>query len=130
MAVAIGGPAGDNRARHPDWTVVGHGAPSAIVIEIFITDYIRRNVAGGGGVILVIVAVTAPAIEVIVTTEAVKVGGELISSSERGVLIGMHGEGLTATRHFAFAAPDGDGRRVARFIDLKAVVTGSKKIEG
>ena len=29
-----------------------------------------------------------------------------------------------------FAAADGDNRRVARFIDLQAIVTGSKKIEG
>ena len=79
--------------------------------------------------ILAVIAVTAPAIEVIVVAEIVEVGCNLISSSEGCALIGVHGEGLTASRYFAFAATDGDDRRVARLIDFEAIVTRPKKIE-
>jgi hypothetical protein len=79
---------------------------------------------------LAIVPVTAPAIEFIKVADVVEFSDELIGSGEPGLLIGMHRESLSPTRHLALAVSNQDDRRIACFIDLKTVVTRPKKTEG
>src|SRR5262245_35569442 len=130
MAVAIRSPAGGYPAGYPNRTIVGHSSPVAVVVEILVTNDIGRNVTSGGSTILALIAFTAPAIKLIVSTDAVGVGNELVSPSESCALIRMDGEGLTTARDFALTASDRDDRRISCFINLHTVVTWSKKSEG
>ena len=84
MAVAIGSPAHDGGVRKPNGAIFGNGAPAAVLVEIFVTNHIRRDVAGRLRVIFAAVAVTAPAVEVIVViAETLNVGVELVDPGER-----------------------------------------------
>src|SRR6266478_2537974 len=84
VAVAIGRPADDSRVRKPNRAVLGHPAPASVFVEIFIANYIGRDIAGGFRVILAAVTVTAPVVEVvIVIAEALNVGVELVDSGKR-----------------------------------------------
>jgi len=59
-------------------------APASVIVEVIVTDDVRRDVAGGSGMVGVAVAIVTPAVEVIlVRAEALNVGVELINASER-----------------------------------------------
>jgi hypothetical protein len=75
------------------------------------------------------VAVVAPSIEVIVATQSVNIGGELVGSRERGMLVCMNRKGLAATSHFPFPSAYRNHRRVSCLINLEAVVAGTKQVE-
>ncbi|PYQ10833.1 MAG: hypothetical protein DMH00_09890 [Acidobacteria bacterium] len=78
---------------------------------------------------LALVAIAAPAVEIVVVARVVDERLELIGTDECGALIASHRERLTAPCHFALAAAHGHDRRVARFIHFDAIVARAKQAE-
>ncbi len=130
MAVVIGRPAYDDGVRKPDGAVFGGVSPAAVFIEVFVTDDVRGDIAGGGGAVLAAVAVRAPAIELVVRGQILDVGVQSIRSREGSGLSGMNGVGLAAAGYFALAATDIDDRGIPRFVDIDAVRARTKNREG
>src|SRR5581483_6248670 len=62
VAETIRSPTGCD-CRHPNRSICGHGAPGAVVIQVFVSDYAGCDVARGVSVILTTVADTSPIIE-------------------------------------------------------------------
>src|SRR5438270_9627810 len=84
VAVAIRRPTDDGGVGEPNGAVLGHRAPASVVVEVFITNDIGRNIARGLRAIFAAVAVTAPMIEVvIVIAESLNVGVELVGPGKR-----------------------------------------------
>src|SRR5215831_17177834 len=83
VAVAIRSPAHNNGVREPHVAVFRHGAPATVFVEIFVTDYVIRNVAHGSRMLFPAVAVVAPVIEIVLITEtALNVGVQLVEPIE------------------------------------------------
>src|SRR6266852_4577258 len=61
---------------------------------------------------------------VFVTTVAPDIAIQLIGAGEGADLFGVYGVGLTSSRHFAFAAGDGDDGGVALFVHIDFVSAG------
>src|SRR6266478_3980216 len=130
-AVAIGRPADDSRVWKPNRAVLGHLAPASVFVEIFIANYIGRDIAGGFRVILAAVTVTAPVVEVvIVIAESLNVGVELVDSGKRAGFSRMNGVSGTAAGDFALTVADNDEGGIAGFVDVDFVVAGAKDGKG
>jgi hypothetical protein len=71
VSIAIRSPVGGYMAWIPNRAVRGSASPASVFIEIFVTDHVLANVAGGDGVVLTLEANSAPVIECI---EAVGLG--------------------------------------------------------
>src|SRR2546429_3175476 len=131
MAVAIGSPAHDSGVGKPNSAIFGNGAPAAVFVEVFVTNHIGRNIAGGLRVIFAAVAVTAPVVEVVViVAETLNVGVELVNSGESASFARMHGICRAATGDLALAVANSDHGSVAGFVDVDLVVAGAKDGEG
>src|SRR5258707_4666914 len=63
VAIAIRRPTDDGGMGEPNGAVLGHRAPATVVVEVFVTNNIGRNVARGLRAIFAAVAVTAPVVE-------------------------------------------------------------------
>src|SRR5258708_24366466 len=118
MAVAVRRPAHDSGMRKPDGAVFGRVAPSAIFIEIFISDSVVRNVTPGGRVIFSAVAFVGPALQVVIVAHSLDIGLQLVGAAEDASLVGMHSERFPTPGNFAFAIAHDHYRAVPRFIHL------------
>ncbi len=100
VAVAIGSPAGDTRTREPDRAIPLHGAPATVIIQVFVTNGLRGDIARGFRVIFATVATRTPMIEIIlISIVALDATIQLIGASKGADLIRMHGESLAAAGH-------------------------------
>src|SRR5258708_30423283 len=115
MAVAVRRPAHDSGMRKPDGAVFGRVAPSAIFIEIFISDSVVRNVTPGGRVIFSAVAFVGPALQVVIVAHSFDIGIQLVGAAEDASLVGMHPERLPTPGKFAFAIANPTCPGAARF---------------
>src|SRR6266404_3332595 len=131
VAVAIRRPADDSRVWKPNRAVLGHLAPAAVFVEIFIANHIGRDIAGGFRVILAAVTVPAPVVKVvIVIAEALNVGVELVDSGKRAGFSRMNGVSGTAAGDFALTVANNDEGGIAGFVDVDFVVAGAKDGKG
>src|SRR5260221_3973327 len=106
MAVAVRRPAHDSGMRKPDGAVFGRVAPSAIFIEIFISDSVVRNVTPGGRVIFSAVAFVGPALQIVIVAHSFDIRIQVVGAAEDASLVGMHSEPIPNARYFAFAIAD------------------------
>ncbi|PYT47146.1 MAG: hypothetical protein DMG47_02490 [Acidobacteria bacterium] len=131
MPVAIRSPTDNSGVWKPNVAIFGNGAPASVLIEVFVTNDIGRNIARGLRVIFAPVTVTAPAVEVVaVVTETLNVGIELVGTGKRASFPRMNGVGGAAAGDFTLAIADQDNRGVARFVDVDFVVAGAQNGEG
>src|SRR6266852_6148244 len=111
----------------PNGAIISRGAPATVVVEVFIANHIRRDVARGMRAIFAAIAVTSPAVEiVIVIAEALNVGVELVDPGKRAGFPRMNGIRRTATGNFAFTVANGHEGGIAGFVDVDLVVARTK----
>src|ERR1700752_3996752 len=79
---AVRSPANDGNVGEPHGAVLRHGAPTAVVVEIFVAGYIVGNIAASDAVIFVKVALIAPGIEVVGIRERHNIGVQRVRSGE------------------------------------------------
>ena len=65
VPVTVRCPARRHARRHPYSTVFRQGAPRAVLVEVFVTGHVARDVARGRDAIFTAVAFGAPAIEIV-----------------------------------------------------------------
>src|SRR5690349_4832379 len=74
VSIAIRGPTYINMTRNPHIPVFSGFLPSTVFIEIFIANYIRRNISRRSGVIEPLITITRPLIKVVGRRSRVNVG--------------------------------------------------------
>ena len=130
MTIAIRRPTDDGGVGEPNGAVLGHRAPASVVVEVFVSDDIGRNIARGLRAIFAAVAVTAPVVEVVgVIAESLNVGVELVDPGKRAGFAGMNGISGAPTGDFAFTFADNNDGGIARFVDVDFVVARTKDRE-
>src|SRR3989442_7616619 len=65
VSVAIRRPSRSNRGRNPDCAIGGNDSPRAVLVEIFISNHARGNVASGIVTTFAAVAYLAPIVDTI-----------------------------------------------------------------
>src|SRR5215469_9635535 len=127
MAVTIGRPADNDSMRKPHVAVPWHGAPATVFIQVLVADNIVGNVTRRNGVVVAQISLVAPLIEVIVIlTNALDVGVQLIRAIKNAFFTRMNGVGGAAASDFSLAITDRHNRGVARLIYVDAVAPGAK----
>src|SRR6266478_5110591 len=126
VAVAIRRPSNHGNVREPDRAVFRNLAPAAVIVEVFIADHVIGNVAARDCVFFAVIALAAPAIEIVVTIRALHVCIQRISSGENALVTGMNRVGRAAAGHFARAFGHIDNSCVAGFIDVDAIAAGTQ----
>src|SRR5260370_41686205 len=86
--------------RKPDGAVFGRVAPSAIFIEIFISDSVVRNVTPGGRVIFSAVAFVGPALQGVIVAHSFDSRTQLGGAAHDATPAGMRSERLPASGKF------------------------------
>jgi len=99
-------------------------APVTVVIQIFITDDIVRDVSRGTRVLVAAVASVAPVIEVVGRTEILEVRIQRIRAAEGGTLAGVERVGLPVASRFPFSFPHADDSIVSVFAGFDPVASG------
>src|SRR5215813_5042217 len=77
-----------------------------------------------------VVAIAAPAVEVVISAVIFNICAELIDAVEISGLIGVDGVRCAATGDFTVAAANFDEGAVAAFVDGNAVAAGTQNSEG
>jgi hypothetical protein len=100
MPIMVGRPANRNAGREPYVTIGGVVAPGAVVIQIFIADYVRRNILRRGHFVFPLVAPDVPLLKIIGSRDGLSIGVHLVRAGERVLLAGGNGISRTAGGYF------------------------------
>ena len=129
MAVTIRRPTGNCGARKPNCAVLGHGAPTAIFIQIFVANNIVGNIFGSRRTIPATISLARPAVKVVVTLVILDIGTQLICSAEGDGIPGVYWICRASAGYFALAFTDGDNGCVAIFVYVNAISAGTQNVE-
>src|SRR5208283_4866013 len=129
-AVAVRSPVRADIVGCPDRAVVGLFAPSAVLVQVAITDGVARNVFGGWGVVFLEVAILCPAIEIIRRRGSrrgiLHIG---VAAGDVGTFPSLDGISLPAGGNFTLATNHGNAGVIAIFVDVDAEVARLFNVE-
>src|SRR5207302_4517817 len=103
VAVAIGSPVHNCHVREPNGPILRHLAPTTVVVKVFVANHVIGNVAAGDGMLFAVVALAAPAIEIVVAVSTFHISVQRIGAGEKSLLARMNGVGGATAGHFAGA---------------------------
>src|ERR1700733_1814185 len=106
VPVAIRSPIRSHSIRNPHMAILSIVLPSAVIVEVFVTDHIRRNIPRRFEPVFTPVTLHRPFLKVIRLRERLLVIVHLIRPGESVLLAGSGVVSLATGRHFSRAAFD------------------------
>ncbi len=123
MAVMVGSPADNRYARKPDSAIVLRLTPAAVVVEVFIADDVRGDVASGHRVLDAAVALGTPVVKIIAgVVPRLNVSVDLVGASESADFARMDGVSGATAGDFSLASTDENYSGIAGFVDVDLVI--------
>ena len=107
VAYMVGCPTHRYSARRPYPTVVGRRFPRAVLVEVFVSDNIGRNILCGLDSLFGSLARLSPPVEVIRGSSSIHLILSLIASSDDGCLLSLQGEGSGVRSNFGRSGTNG-----------------------
>jgi hypothetical protein len=102
MTLVIRRPARGNVGK-PDIAIFRLRRPVAIVIQVFVSDDISRNISSGPCILISVVSVIAPVVEIIRRANILHLSVQRVCAVECGALSRVHGICLPVPRRLAFS---------------------------
>src|SRR5271155_3103528 len=126
ISIAVRRPARPRGGRPPDHAVVGNIGPVAILVEIFISGHVARNVVCRIGTIFGLVAVLRPTIQSILigNVSGAVIHLIILAAGKFSELIRPHAIVVAPASGFAASAPHRRFGLVAVWIHTHAVISG------
>jgi hypothetical protein len=105
----------------PNVTVIGIVAPVAVVIEIFVTDNIARQILRRARPFITVVALISPVVELILLPNVVDFRVQSIGAAESALLSGVHREGFAVAGGLTLTFAHADYCVAAVFAGLEPI---------
>src|SRR5207245_563706 len=121
VPIMIRSPAGRD-GRHPDGAVGRHFTPGVVVVEIFRSDDVGRNIARGIGVIFALIADAAPVVKAVAAGIVVDLVSQGCAAGEARHVIAFYFHGAALSGSFAFAMPNSDHGSIAVGVHIETVL--------
>jgi hypothetical protein len=90
MTVVIRRPIGSNAPRYPYVTVAGSRLPRPVLVQVLITDHVRRHIARRLEMIFTFIPCSHPIIKIVVAGSSVNVVLSAILTADYRLLPGSH----------------------------------------
>src|SRR5579859_4976961 len=127
VTIVVRRPVRDLNARVPYMAVFRSIAPVSIVVQIFISDYVLRNILSGSRMFPSPVTVGAPRFKfVVIRAQILHVRAQLVGSREHRVVVGANGIGHSAAGYLPLSVADLDGSGIAALINVDAIDAGAR----
>src|SRR5579872_4661219 len=130
VAIAIRRPTGGDARWKPNFPVIGDVAPFAVVIEVFVSDDVARNVTGRLRALFALVTRAAPFVKIVHASGAIAVVGQGVRAGKVGAIAGIHVVFIAGAGGFAFTRAHGDRGGIPVGVDIDAIFTGALQREG
>src|ERR1700722_10895154 len=112
-------------SRNPNASVLRNHLPIAVIVQIVVAINVAGHILRRCRAIFSLVALLAPAFEIIKARSWLSIVGKLISSPKRVLLAGAEIVRFTAAGHLPSAFPHDDQRRIAVWISFDSIFTGA-----
>src|ERR1039458_1620928 len=122
MSKTIRRPSCHHHSRPPAHAIARNVAPVAVLVEVFVSRHLARNVICGIRLIFSLIAIQRPIVESIFRGHLAKFVIQTIAASECGVLARHHRIGRTTAGNLAASAPHRHFRSIAVRIHIDAVI--------
>ena len=123
VAGMVRSPANFNPVGKPNVAVLAVVTPVAVVIEIFVADYIVRKILCRTGIVVTMIAVVGPIVEGIRIVEVGHFGIELIGAAECSSLPAVQAKILAVAGGFALTFANADDRVITVGAGLHAIMS-------
>ena len=89
----------------PDGPILGCLFPSAVVIQVFVTDERGRHITQRGQMRLMVIALMTPAVKIVFTRRLCDIEGRIICAAQQNAVTGVNGGCLPKCVHLRRARP-------------------------
>ena len=97
-------------------------APVSVVVQIFISDHVLRNILSRPRMFPSAVSLGAPRVKlVVIRAEILHIRAQLIRSRKHRIIVCANGIRRSASGNLAFPVANSDGGRIAAFVNVDAI---------
>jgi hypothetical protein len=130
VAVVIRCPVRGFNAWVPHMSILRRIAPVSVVVQVFISDHILRDILSRPRMFKSAVSVGAPRVKlVVIRAQILHIRIQLICSRKHRIVMAANGIRRAPTGNLPFTVANPDRRRIAAFINIDAIDSGTRDRE-